>query len=448
MKIRRWMTAGVTVLWAAALLLQSACTREETGKGYDDWKGTVLFMTNRESFYLSGGGDLLAARFPGVELEFWTEPSLEHGPDYWNQYVQAIEEQKPDIVVSWQNLLGRLVNRGVVADLSPWIKKERYDLDAILPAVTDMLRAGNDGKLYGLAPGFNNKALYYNQDLFDRYQVPYPEDGMSWEEVLQLAARFPKDGPADARIYGYHQMYMFTPLDLVSRFAQTYGLSLVSADGRTVVVDSPSWRNILKLAMDAYAQGSIKPPVPRREENRVGREETLDMDLFSAGRAAMALGDKWYLGQMKDRGSDFRAGVVKLPVDPANPDVATDLTPGAVYSISAYAKDPALCWEIIQYLMSPDVARINERTTRQTMLPTRMTLLKQEDAPFYDWARYTENPFGIYQAGEAPPDALQAVIDLLNAELEKVLADVSTLDEAIARTKSEGQALLDAAWKK
>ncbi|GIQ71163.1 hypothetical protein XYCOK13_39870 [Xylanibacillus composti] len=48
-----------------------------------------------------------------------------------------------------------------------------------------------DGRLYGLAPFFQSHAIYYNIDLFDRYGIPYPNDKMTWKEILELASRFP-----------------------------------------------------------------------------------------------------------------------------------------------------------------------------------------------------------------------------------------------------------------
>jgi len=79
-----------------------------------------------------------------------------------------------------------------------------------------MLRErGVGGKLYGLAPTFNSKALFYNVDLFGEYGIDPPTDSMSWEEVLNLARRFPKDGDPETKAYGLTVDLQMTASDFI-----------------------------------------------------------------------------------------------------------------------------------------------------------------------------------------------------------------------------------------
>ncbi|MDG0873339.1 extracellular solute-binding protein [Paenibacillus thiaminolyticus] len=48
--------------------------------------------------------------------------------------------------------------------------------------------------MYGLSPTFVSSAVYYNKDLFEQYGVTPPQDKMTWEQLLDLAARFPVEG--------------------------------------------------------------------------------------------------------------------------------------------------------------------------------------------------------------------------------------------------------------
>lgn len=40
----------------------------------------------------------------------------------------------------------------------------------------------------------NTMSLYYNKDLFDKFGVSYPKDGMTWDEVLELNRQLDKNG--------------------------------------------------------------------------------------------------------------------------------------------------------------------------------------------------------------------------------------------------------------
>jgi multiple sugar transport system substrate-binding protein len=44
--------------------------------------------------------------------------------------------------------------------------------------------------LYAIPLVINTAAFYYNRDLFDKFAIPYPKDGIHWEEVADLAKRF------------------------------------------------------------------------------------------------------------------------------------------------------------------------------------------------------------------------------------------------------------------
>lgn len=53
----------------------------------------------------------------------------------------------------------------------------------------DEVRRTSNDELYML-PGQNNiQVLFYNKDLFDRFGVAYPRDGMTWGEMLDLSSR-------------------------------------------------------------------------------------------------------------------------------------------------------------------------------------------------------------------------------------------------------------------
>lgn len=43
--------------------------------------------------------------------------------------------------------------------------------------------------LYGMPLENMPKALFYNIDLFDQFGVPYPENGMDWPEIIDLARK-------------------------------------------------------------------------------------------------------------------------------------------------------------------------------------------------------------------------------------------------------------------
>lgn len=95
----------------------------------------------------------------------------------------------PDLVridipglVSYKNL-------GLLQDLSSLVKQYNYDLTQFDEAfVQDLVLAGHTGELYGLpVPPYFPGVMYYNIDLFDKFGIDHPTDGMSWDEFYSLA---------------------------------------------------------------------------------------------------------------------------------------------------------------------------------------------------------------------------------------------------------------------
>ncbi|MEF3313380.1 extracellular solute-binding protein [Paenibacillus sp. GYB004] len=87
-------------------------------------------------------------------------------------------------------------------DISDLIKQNKYDLGRLEPTTVDIQRLIAGGGIYGL-PVFNNTiTMFYNKDLFDKFGVAYPKDGMTWDAVYDLSKQMARtDG--DTKYQGF-----------------------------------------------------------------------------------------------------------------------------------------------------------------------------------------------------------------------------------------------------
>ncbi|TMV48573.1 extracellular solute-binding protein [Paenibacillus mesophilus] len=74
-------------------------------------------------------------------------------------------------------------------DMTELIKKNKIDLTKFEPTVIDAIKQVSDGKMYALPVNIFNIVLYYNKLIFDKFGVPYPKDGMTWDETLATAKK-------------------------------------------------------------------------------------------------------------------------------------------------------------------------------------------------------------------------------------------------------------------
>lgn len=407
-------------------------------------QGTLRFLYSSEDNFYYNFGDVLAVKFPDVQVEIIPTAGLS-GPTYTQDYEQLIREQQPDLLMIYnQNQYRLWADNGLLLDLSPYARRKSFDLDAFSPAVLDLLKTNNESKLFGLAPSLNSSALYYNKDLFDQYGVPYPVNRMSWDETLQLARRFPVDPDPDKRIYGFHAKYT-TPFDIVTYMTDTEDISYLSSDGKTVTFHTPVWEKRFKQVVDGFRSGHLYYYYKDGKPISYGPEETRQMDLFSAKRAAMMLSNTDQMFRLQQQGvTDMNWDIVTVPVDPANPDMATYLHASPIYAIAAGAENPELAWKFIAYFNSEEAAKVSQKI--DNVLSTRTAFQQTKDGrdlePFYALKR---RPVDL----TAVPPVPAGFSELRNLQIRiihEAVTGAKTAEEALQSLQTEGQALLNQAW--
>lgn len=133
-----------------------------------------------------GAAELLSRKFPHITLNVINS-------QVGQRYADLIAAGTlPDIIFESNSLSrGTIIAHDFNYDLEEsLLKKHNFDLNRFEPNVLAQARYSNsEGKLYGLPYSVNRYALIYNKDLFERFAVPYPEDGMTWDEIYTLAQR-------------------------------------------------------------------------------------------------------------------------------------------------------------------------------------------------------------------------------------------------------------------
>lgn len=96
----------------------------------------------------------------------------------------------PDLLYNSTPWYAEYMNLKVLEDLNGLIKSNSFDVSKLDKLALDAIKMwGDQGEVYAL-PVFRNFAvLYYNKDLFDKFGVGYPKDGMTWKEAAELAVK-------------------------------------------------------------------------------------------------------------------------------------------------------------------------------------------------------------------------------------------------------------------
>jgi len=237
-------------------------TAQEQGQ-----KSRFKIMFSDESYFYQEYGDLYTISHPDVEIEVVSMNSLINYSDtksfdHAKAFSDFVDKEMPDIVLlsSSNGDYQKFVEDGKLMELDSLIQRDKYDLDTFYSGMVDVLKEEGDGKLYGLSPTFSPSAVLYNADLFAKYGIEVPHDGMTWKEILDLARRFPTEGDKDTRVYGFGMLYGDSLESLASEIAGYQGLQMLSPSTMKLTLNSDSWVQAYKLAKDALDSNAIYKP--------------------------------------------------------------------------------------------------------------------------------------------------------------------------------------------
>ena len=186
--------ACVAIITISSLLLLTACMDvlrkpfEQTIEGsfqiyWDSYTGLnsdILFT------------DQLKAKYPKAKfvLSYFGRRPLykDQGEGDIENYHTLVEENRPgDLVLFESTLAPYLFRSGYLEPLDAYIDTDPSMSGLVPQVILDHIREQGNGQIFGLPLGKEVYALYYNLDLFREWGLPKPRDGMTWEEVFELA---------------------------------------------------------------------------------------------------------------------------------------------------------------------------------------------------------------------------------------------------------------------
>ncbi|NOU96820.1 extracellular solute-binding protein [Paenibacillus sp. LMG 31456] len=149
----------------------------------------------------------------------------------------------PDIIIdnARMNYERYILKNDLQYDMTELIKKFNFDTSKLNPAaMAQMKNMTPEGKIYGLPFQLSDFVLFYNKDIFDKFGVDYPKDGMTYDEIYELAKKLTRvEGENTYKGYQQHPgLYMtynqlsLPPLSLTEDKAQ------LSTDGWKKEVDN------------------------------------------------------------------------------------------------------------------------------------------------------------------------------------------------------------------
>ncbi|TMV49946.1 extracellular solute-binding protein [Paenibacillus mesophilus] len=234
--MKRKLVLTATVL---ALLLNIGCQSQNKSGGKSTDPAEVRTEPVTLKFYVAYGA------FPKEEFEtYFVEPIKKKYPHITLEWVGGKLQDLisagdvPDILMTGLPGIPGIQELQIIEDLNPYIKKFGTDLSKYDPVTIEAIKKfGQKGEMAALPFRMNIPALFYNKDLFDKFGIAYPKDGMTYEETFDLARRMTRsDG-------GVQYLGFYT--GGTDRMAMGLSLPYVNKQTNEAVLTTDGWAKVL-----------------------------------------------------------------------------------------------------------------------------------------------------------------------------------------------------------
>ncbi|MCC2683963.1 MAG: family 1 extracellular solute-binding protein [Paenibacillaceae bacterium] len=205
----RRVATALSLLFLAALLVLAGCSSKGKESGSEsvanhdnqvqkDNKPQITTSPITLRMYHNGGSisdqefkqyfaDPVAKKYPNISMEIVRSDVQGGSPEDL-----LTSNSFPDIIYTAPKTMPVWINLGIIEDLGPYVKKNGMDLNRYQKSAKDGAMMGfepDPGKLVSLPFSLNLATMIYNKDIFDKFGVAYPKDGMSWDDAIALGKK-------------------------------------------------------------------------------------------------------------------------------------------------------------------------------------------------------------------------------------------------------------------
>lgn len=275
--------------------------------------------------------DEFEAKYPNIKIKHvssWTDAS-----SFEEQFAKNIV---PDVYL----VLGDFKEMNeidMVYPLDDLVEKNNLDLGVFRQGAIDAIRARDpigEERLLGIPIEDVVVGLFYNKEVFDKFGVDYPTDGMTWDEVLDLARK----------VTGERDGTQYYGLETHSLSQAILQLSVTGTDpetGEVQFVQKPEYAqyfDLIKRIMDI--PGNTPPDDPDMARGLEARNFAMNMRTVS--NIPVFLGTE---------GLDFN--VVSYPSWPDKPNIGPNNLP-LTLAISPHSEHKNEAFKLLEFISSKE----------------------------------------------------------------------------------------------
>ncbi|MFC0215758.1 ABC transporter substrate-binding protein [Paenibacillus chartarius] len=335
---KRWIQALLSTAMAAMAIAgctpgeQSTEVKEAPPKQAPD--NELFIFTAWPAFYVKEDiwekqvGQFLKKKFPDVTFKHvaWDNPG--------RRYEDLVAAGTiPDIIFDEvrRNSYRHVGRFKMEYDMTDLIKKYNFDTGKLYSSEMHRSIAASEGKLYSLPYNNNEWVLIYNKDIFDKFGVDYPKDGMTWDEAYELTKKLTRQ-EGDITYKGFQM----NPAHYM-RFNQL-GESGLDPNEDKAAMTNDNWARLVDNIRRFYD---------------IPGNQLVKTNQFSKGNVAMIIDSLENATRLINENKSINFDISSVPVFPDAPKVKFQPNTNGMFITNQSTKKD-LAFQVIAYLLSTE----------------------------------------------------------------------------------------------
>lgn len=347
--MNKWMNRTVVVTMLA--VLTAGCSNTGNGEAPQGSaaassgpKPTLTFWMKKQLFEDQNKLITERAKQFGVDNNVNVNIELIAYEDFYPKWTAAIESKtSPDVSFFGYQEVGQFYGKNVLEDVSDLVKTVEGANSEIQPSLKKAITF--QGKQYAIPFWTETQVLYYRKDLLKN--AGYDAPPKTWEEFRVMAKKLtdPAKGVYGAGI-GYGKGNSDAEF-LTRGIIWSYGGSVDTQDGKTVIANSPETVAASKFIRDIFLTDKSTPP------SALGWDDSGNNKAYLSGQAAMIFNVGSILATIKKDNPDLyeKTGIAPYPAGPKG-----NFLPGISNNLGIFkdSKNKDLAKKFISYMVATD----------------------------------------------------------------------------------------------
>ncbi|MDY5703839.1 MAG: sugar ABC transporter substrate-binding protein [Lachnospiraceae bacterium] len=358
---------GVTTTSKEGKSKDSTSKTEMTGKGKDTINILIYAQEHEKAAYEEQIRKFTEAHKDAIKkVNFEVTTQDEYGT---KMTANMTAHEMPDIFYVGPDSVRNYVDNGYILPLDKYVDKAT--VDNLWPEIKSAYQYDGknigSGSLYCLPKDLSCFALAYNQDLFDKAGIPYPDSNKpyTYDEFLDVCKKLTKDTDGDGQIdqWGVANANAFG----MTPYLYSNGARFLNEDHTKVnLTHNDKLKHAFQYYVDLTAKEGVTPTV-EQDTALGGYQRWLD------GQIGFYACGTWDVAAFEDQATfPYKWNLCGWPVGPDGDGKSTTWLGSVGFAVSKTTKHPKLCVELISALstdLDGQKALSGETTGKSMQIP-------------------------------------------------------------------------------